>query len=104
MITPIDHNNTRGDLYDPQYIPRPMCRYTKIKKNEAVFACRYRINHPQFTSRIMCSTLMNAKSTEGVQCIANVTPVTIWIPKQAPNSEPKFHMYDKFVGWGESTM
>jgi hypothetical protein len=28
----------------------------------------------------------------------------IWIPKHAPNSEPKFHMYDKLAGCGESTM
>ena len=104
MITPIDQGNVRGDLYDPQYSPRPMCKYTKIKKNEATLACRYRISQPQLTSRMICSTLMNAKSTEGVQCIASVTPVMIWIPKHAPNSEPKFHMYDKLAGCGESTM
>lgn len=50
----------------------------------------------------MCSTLTKAKSTEGVQCIANVTPVMIWITKQAPNNEPKFHRYEMFVGCGAS--
>jgi hypothetical protein len=37
-----------------------------IKKIEAPFACKYRINHPLFTSRIMCSTLSKAKFTCGL--------------------------------------
>lgn len=38
-----------------------------MKKNaEAVFECKYRINHPLFTSLIMCSTESKAACTLGV--------------------------------------
>ena len=40
--------------------------YIYNKKNiEAPLACKYLINHPKFTSLIICSTLLKAKSKLG---------------------------------------
>ena len=34
--------------------------------------------------------------------MAKNIPVNIWIPRQTPNKDPKFHKYDKFTGAGKS--
>ena len=39
---------------------------------------------------MICSTELNASATLGLKCIAKVTPVTIWIPRQTANKDPKF--------------
>ena len=46
--------------------PLPICKYTKKKKAEAVFECKYLINHPLLTSLIICSTESNASDMLGV--------------------------------------
>lgn len=37
-----------------------------------------------------------------VKCIARNNPVAIWIIKQIPNKEPKFHQVEIFDGVGRS--
>ena len=73
-----------------------------MKKKDAPLACRVRINHPLFTSRIMCTTEENAILMSDAKCIAKNRPVIIWIPKQSPNNEPKFHIYEILDGDGRS--
>ena len=38
----------------------------------------------------------------GLKCIAKVTPLTICIPRQTANNEPKFQAKLIFAGWDES--
>ena len=49
MITPIDH--VVINLYEPKYMPRPVCRYMQMKNSDAPFACKVRRVQPLFTSR-----------------------------------------------------
>ena len=51
----------------------------------------------------MWATLENAKDTSGAKCIARNKPVTIWIPKHKPSSEPPFHHTEILEGEGRST-
>jgi hypothetical protein len=37
------------------------------------------------------------------KCIARNRPVTIWVPKQRPKREPKFHSREILEGVGRST-
>lgn len=43
-----------------------MCKNKQIKKNEAPFACKNRINQPIFTSRQIWITLWKAISMLGI--------------------------------------
>ena len=74
-----------------------------MKKNEAPFACKVRINHPLFTSRMMWMTEEKAVEMSDAKCIDKNNPVKIWITKHSPNNDPKFHMYEILDGDGRST-
>jgi len=50
----------------------------------------------------MWDTVEKDSSVLAEKCIANKSPVMIWIPKQSPKRDPKFHMYEIFEGEGKS--
>lgn len=60
IVTPTFHVSI--NFGDPKYSPRAMCKYIHKKKAEAPLACKFRINHPPFTSRVICAMEEKAKS------------------------------------------
>lgn len=76
--------------------------YKQIKNIEAPLVWIKRISQPLLVSRMICSTLLKAIDTSEVKCIVKNIPDKIWIIKQTPSREPKFHHLPMLDGAGRS--
>lgn len=72
-----------------------------MKKIDAPLAWIERINQPLFTSRWICEIIEKAVEISLEKFIAKNKPEAIWVAKQMPSKEPKFHIYEILDGVGK---
>lgn len=71
-----------------------------IKNIEAPFACTFWIIQPEFMSRRMCIRELKDVDVLAVKLIAISVPVTNWMARNVPISDPKFQNAEIFEGIG----